>query len=148
MVEVDEPDMHKPLGDLEPPEGDARKRLGLEGFAGRPTSSAGAIGTAQGNWGVTRQSPDMDSRGPSSSSVAGSERSLRHRLRHRLDDDCHASGVAAVGRIAASSGTSNPQIRFGEDLMSRVSYVMMTRRPRSMTKAVREAVNGLIGKVC
>jgi uncharacterized 2Fe-2S/4Fe-4S cluster protein (DUF4445 family) len=29
------------------------------------------------------------------------------------------------GRIVASSGTSNPQIRFGEDLMSRVSYVMM-----------------------
>jgi uncharacterized 2Fe-2S/4Fe-4S cluster protein (DUF4445 family) len=29
------------------------------------------------------------------------------------------------GRIVASSGASNPQIRFGEDLMSRVSYVMM-----------------------
>ena len=35
------------------------------------------------------------------------------------------------GRIVASSGTSNPQIRFGEDLMSRVSYVMMNPgRPR------------------
>ena len=53
------------------------------------------------------------------------------------------------GRIVASSGTSNPQIRFGEDLMSRVSYVMMNPDGReAMTKAVREAVNGLIGKVC
>ena len=53
------------------------------------------------------------------------------------------------GRIVASSGTSNPQIRFGEDLMSRVSYVMMNPDGReAMTKAVREAVNELIGKVC
>jgi uncharacterized 2Fe-2S/4Fe-4S cluster protein (DUF4445 family) len=53
------------------------------------------------------------------------------------------------GRIVGSSGTSNPQIRFGEDLMSRVSYVMMNPDGReAMTNAVREAVNGLIGKVC
>jgi uncharacterized 2Fe-2S/4Fe-4S cluster protein (DUF4445 family) len=43
----------------------------------------------------------------------------------------------------------NPQIRFGEDLMSRVSYVMMNPDGReAMTKAVRDAVNMLIGKVC
>ena len=29
------------------------------------------------------------------------------------------------GRVLASSGLMNPQIRFGEDLMSRVSYAMM-----------------------
>ena len=29
------------------------------------------------------------------------------------------------GRIVASAGAPNPQIRFGEDVMSRVSYVMM-----------------------
>ncbi|MCB1446888.1 MAG: DUF4445 domain-containing protein, partial [Rhizobiaceae bacterium] len=53
------------------------------------------------------------------------------------------------GRIVGSSGTSNPQIRFGEDLMSRVSYVMMNPDGRAaMTNAVREAINGLIGKVC
>ncbi len=35
----------------------------------------------------------------------------------------------------------NPQIRFGEDLMSRVSYVMMNPGgEREMTRAVREAV--------
>ncbi|HMQ58836.1 MAG TPA: ASKHA domain-containing protein, partial [Rhizobiaceae bacterium] len=53
------------------------------------------------------------------------------------------------GRVAASAGTSNPQIRFGEDLMSRVSYVMMNPDGREgLTAAVREAVNGLVDKVC
>ncbi len=30
-----------------------------------------------------------------------------------------------TGEVLASAGAMNPQIRFGEDLMSRVSYVMM-----------------------
>ena len=30
-----------------------------------------------------------------------------------------------TGEVVASSGIMNPQIRFGEDLMSRVSYSMM-----------------------
>jgi uncharacterized 2Fe-2S/4Fe-4S cluster protein (DUF4445 family) len=53
------------------------------------------------------------------------------------------------GHVVASAGTSNPQIRFGEDLMSRVSYVMMNPDGReAMTDAVRKAVDDLIGKVC
>src|SRR5690606_25810486 len=53
------------------------------------------------------------------------------------------------GRIVASAGAPNPQIRFGEDVMSRVSYVMMNPDgQQAMTKAVRDAVNELIGKVC
>jgi uncharacterized 2Fe-2S/4Fe-4S cluster protein (DUF4445 family) len=40
----------------------------------------------------------------------------------------------------------NPQIRFGEDLMSRVSYVMMNPGgDRELTEAVRTALDGLIG---
>jgi uncharacterized 2Fe-2S/4Fe-4S cluster protein (DUF4445 family) len=52
------------------------------------------------------------------------------------------------GRAVSSSGTSNPQIRFGEDLMSRVSYVQMNpgKLPNLVT-AVRDAVNSLIGKL-
>ncbi len=38
----------------------------------------------------------------------------------------------------------NPQIRFGEDLMSRVSYAMMNPGGDvEMTRAVREAINAL-----
>lgn len=51
-----------------------------------------------------------------------------------------------TGHLLASSGTMNPQIRFGEDLMSRVSHVMMHPEGRqAMTTAVRAALDGLIG---
>jgi uncharacterized 2Fe-2S/4Fe-4S cluster protein (DUF4445 family) len=53
-----------------------------------------------------------------------------------------------TGEVVASSGLMNPQIRFGEDLMSRVSYSMMNQGGAAeMTKAVREAINALIGQV-
>ncbi|MFZ8997242.1 MAG: ASKHA domain-containing protein [Ilumatobacteraceae bacterium] len=51
-----------------------------------------------------------------------------------------------TGAVRASVGRMNPQIRFGEDLMSRVSYVMMNPGgDRELTEAVRTAVDGLIG---
>lgn len=52
----------------------------------------------------------------------------------------------ASGEQLSSGGLMNPQIRFGEDLMSRVSYVMMNDGgDRLLTGAVQEALNGLIG---
>jgi uncharacterized 2Fe-2S/4Fe-4S cluster protein (DUF4445 family) len=49
------------------------------------------------------------------------------------------------GRILASAGVMNPQIRFGEDLMSRVSYVMMHEGgDKELTDAVRKALDGLL----
>jgi uncharacterized 2Fe-2S/4Fe-4S cluster protein (DUF4445 family) len=48
------------------------------------------------------------------------------------------------GEVIASAGVMNPQIRFGEDLMSRVSYSMMNPGGAAlMTVAVREALCGL-----
>ena len=48
------------------------------------------------------------------------------------------------GAVLASAGIMNPQIRFGEDLMSRVSYVMMNPGGDvEMTTVVRTAINGL-----
>ena len=50
----------------------------------------------------------------------------------------------ASGEVVASAGVMNPQIRFGEDLMSRVSYVMMNPGGEvEMTVAVRAALNDL-----
>jgi uncharacterized 2Fe-2S/4Fe-4S cluster protein (DUF4445 family) len=55
----------------------------------------------------------------------------------------------ATGEILASSGRMNPQIRFGEDLMSRVSYVMMNPGgERQLTAVVREALDDLIRELC
>ncbi len=54
-----------------------------------------------------------------------------------------------TGEILSSSGRMNPQIRYGEDLMSRVSYVMMNPGgDRNLTEAVRVALNELIVELC
>jgi uncharacterized 2Fe-2S/4Fe-4S cluster protein (DUF4445 family) len=54
-----------------------------------------------------------------------------------------------TGRGVASAGTSNPQIRFGEDLMSRISYLMMNPDDRfALTEAVRGAVSALTSRLC
>jgi len=54
----------------------------------------------------------------------------------------------ATGEVLGSAGLMNPQIRFGEDLMSRVSYVMLNEGgDTEMTRAVREALNTLIAKL-
>ena len=53
-----------------------------------------------------------------------------------------------TGEVLASSGAMNPQIRFGEDLMSRGSYAMMNAGGAGeMTVAVRQALNGLLAQL-
>ena len=55
----------------------------------------------------------------------------------------------ASGEVLASAGRMNPQIRLGEDLMSRVSYVMMHPEGREeLTSLVRTALSELIGELC
>ncbi len=49
-----------------------------------------------------------------------------------------------TGEVLASAGEMNPQIRFGEDLMSRVSYVML--HPGSVHELTR-AVRGCLAKL-
>ena len=54
-----------------------------------------------------------------------------------------------TGEIVATAGRMNPQIRFGEDLMSRVSYVMMNPGgAAALTGAVRGALDELVGELC
>jgi uncharacterized 2Fe-2S/4Fe-4S cluster protein (DUF4445 family) len=54
----------------------------------------------------------------------------------------------ASGEVVASAGRMNPQIRFGEDLMSRVSYSMMNPGGAAqMTAAARQAISELAGEV-
>ncbi|MEM1046667.1 MAG: ASKHA domain-containing protein [Pseudomonadota bacterium] len=150
-VEVIEPDMEEPLGDTD--------RL-LEALA-RDWELAGTtidfplLADVQtilrkGEWKVTAAVHD-DGQGPPR--ILALWPGFRDRL-YGLAVDIGSTTIAAhltdmmSGRTVASSGTSNPQIRFGEDLMSRVSYVMMNDdgQPK-LTEAVRDAVNTLISKV-
>jgi uncharacterized 2Fe-2S/4Fe-4S cluster protein (DUF4445 family) len=51
----------------------------------------------------------------------------------------------STGEVLATAGIMNPQIRFGEDLMSRVSYVMMNPGgEKELTACIRAALNDLI----
>lgn len=53
------------------------------------------------------------------------------------------------GEVLASTGRMNPQMRVGEDLMSRVSYVMMNAGgEQRLTAAVREALAAMIVDLC
>lgn len=152
-VEVDEPDMHKPLGDLDRLKAVLEKDWGWKD----PLIAPHLIPQVQsilrkGEWGVTAAiHRDMDSSRPF---IVGLWPGLKNEA-YGIACDIGSTTIAMhlvsllSGRIVGSSGTSNPQIRFGEDLMSRVSYVMMNPDGReAMTKAVREAVNDLIGRVC
>ena len=74
---------------------------------------------------------------------------------HGVAIDIGSTTIAAhlvnltTGTVVATDGIMNPQIRFGEDLMSRVSYVMMhPDGAGELTRAVRQGVNDLIGGVC
>jgi uncharacterized 2Fe-2S/4Fe-4S cluster protein (DUF4445 family) len=60
---------------------------------------------------------------------------------------CHLVDMVS-GETVASAGMANPQVRFGEDLMSRVSYVMMNPDGLAvLTESVRAAINTLIEQV-
>ncbi|HEV2900092.1 MAG TPA: ASKHA domain-containing protein [Pseudaminobacter sp.] len=162
-VEVDEPDMHKPLGDLDRLKAALEKDWGWKDLLVSPhlipriqkilrTRLPNQPELSEGKWGVTAVvHRDMDSSRPFVIDLFPGLKNEAYGIACDIGSTTIAMHLVSLlsGRIAASSGTSNPQIRFGEDLMSRVSYVMMNPDGReAMTQAVREAVNGLIGKVC
>jgi len=61
---------------------------------------------------------------------------------------CHLTRLRD-GQVSAAVGRMNPQIRFGEDLMSRVSYAMMNPGGAAdMTAAVRTAVAETAEEAC
>ena len=73
---------------------------------------------------------------------------------HGLAVDIGSTTIAAhlcdlsTGEVVAAAGAMNPQIRFGEDLMSRVSYLMMNPGgDGEMTRVVRETIDKLAAEV-
>ena len=150
FVEVEQPDMEKPLGDLD------HLFQALERDWGYMNLRADFHLLAEtqevlrkGDWQVTCAIHD-DGRGPKVVAIWPG----LHNEAYGLAVDIGSTTIAAhlvsllSGRVVASSGTTNPQIRFGEDLMSRVSYVMMNPDGReAMTKAVREAINTLTARL-
>jgi uncharacterized 2Fe-2S/4Fe-4S cluster protein (DUF4445 family) len=146
-VEVRQPDMHDPAGDLQR----LLEALHREWDFGPLRCDLGVLqqlqaALRQGEWRVTV------------AVHAGSQLIAVwpgfHERVYGLAVDIGSTTIAAhlcdleSGEVVASSGVMNPQIRFGEDLMSRVSYAMMNPGgAQHMTEAVRGAVNALAAEV-
>jgi uncharacterized 2Fe-2S/4Fe-4S cluster protein (DUF4445 family) len=146
-VEVREPDMHDPSGDLQR----LTEALGKEWELTDLRCDLAVLQTLQpvlrkGEWKVTvavRDGRQIIAIWPGF-----------HETIYGLAVDVGSTTIAAhlcdleSGEPVASSGLMNPQIRFGEDLMSRVSYSMMNPGGAAqMTEAVRTALNTLAADV-
>ncbi|TPI19201.1 ASKHA domain-containing protein [Mesorhizobium sp. B4-1-1] len=152
-VEIEEPDMHKPLGDLDRLKIALMKDWGLKNLEFDFYLLPQVQGILRkGNWTATAAiHKDAESDIARVIALWPGLKNEAYGLACDIGSTTIAMHLVSLlsGRVAASSGTSNPQIRFGEDLMSRVSYVMMNPDGREgMTVAVREAVSGLVDKVC
>ncbi len=152
-VEVAEPDMHHPSGDLERLQQALFDQWQLANVMGDlRTLTMLQKALRDGEWKVTcavHQGAGLDT--PRIVQVwPGFYEGSIYGLAFDVGSTtiaCHMADLQ-TGEVVASSGLMNPQIRFGEDLMSRVSYSMMNQGGAAeMTKAVREAINALIGQV-
>jgi len=144
LVEVEEPDMHEPSGDLERLAKALKTQWNIEGVRA-PLQVLARLQTAlrKGNWTVT-VAVYHDGR------ILDVWPGFYEGPLYGLAIDLGSTTIAAhltdlsTGAVAASAGVMNPQIRFGEDLMSRVSYAMMNPGGDvEMTSAVRDAIGAL-----
>ena len=144
FVEVSPPDMHEPAGDLRRVEAALSEEWGLENLrCGLEVLATLQTALRAGDWRITAAlHGDRD--------IVAVWPGLRDRA-YGAAVDIGSTTIAAhicdltSGEVIASAGAMNPQIRFGEDLMSRVSYVMMhPGGEREMTAAVRAAVRELL----
>ena len=148
-VEVAEPDMHEPSGDFER----LAKALHDQWQVGQVTADLAILRRLQpvlrrGEWRVTvalhQGHHDLAAR--ILDIFPGYHEAELYGLAIDLGSTTIAAHLCSLtdGRVLASSGLMNPQIRFGEDLMSRVSYAMMNPGGDvEMTSAVRQAIDGL-----
>ena len=144
VVEVQQPDMHDPSGDLRRLKQALEQEWNLTGL----TADLALLHTLQPilrqeSWQVTA-AVHTDGR------ILGVWPGFKERI-CGVAIDVGSTTIAAhmcdlvTGEVLGSSGAMNPQIRFGEDLMSRVSYVMMNPGgDAEMTTAVRDAINQLL----
>ncbi len=152
-VEVEQPDMHRPLGDLDRLELALQRDWGFTDMMIDPHLLPRVQGILrEGEWAVTAAiHKDMETSRPTLVALYPGLKNEAYGIACDIGSTTIALHLSSLlsGSTIASAGTTNPQIRFGEDLMSRVSYVMMNPDGReAMTKAVRNALNGLIEDVC
>ena len=149
FIEVAEPDMHNPSGDFERLKEALHTQWGVED----PLVGLDLLARLQpllrkGEWKATvvLNKGNHDVRPRIVDVKPGFDEGGLYGLAIDLGSTTIAAHLCDLrdGAVLASSGLMNPQIRFGEDLMSRVSYAMMNPGGDvEMTRAVREAINAL-----
>ncbi|MAU51465.1 MAG: drug:proton antiporter [Roseovarius sp.] len=153
FVEVEEPDMHEPSGDFERLARALKREWGIDGIRADLSLMAKLQPVLRkGKFQVTvalHRAHEGDA-----AQVLEIWPGLHEGGLYGLAIDLGSTTIAAhltdlvTGEVKASAGIMNPQIRFGEDLMSRVSYAMMNPGgDREMTVAVREAIDRLAGEI-
>ncbi|MEJ8573074.1 ASKHA domain-containing protein [Microbaculum marinum] len=147
-VEVDEPDMEQPLGDTDRLVRAVEAQWMLHGVrCDFPLIPRIQETLRQGDWKATVAIHDDGQ--PTIVAIWPGFRDKLYGIAVDIGSTtiaCHLSDML-TGRTVSSSGTANPQIRFGEDLMSRVSYLMMNPDGLpALVKAVRGAIESLIDK--
>ena len=152
-VEVTEPDMHEPSGDLERLRAALAEQWELE----KVTADLHILQMMQpvlrkGDWKVTVAVHLGDQE--NAARIMNIWPGYYEGTVYGLAVDLGSTTIAAhlcdlqTGEVMASSGVMNPQIRFGEDLMSRVSYSMMNPDgAQEMTRAVREGMATLFTQI-
>ena len=142
-VEVQEPNMYDPSGDLQR----LKDALEFEWRLERLSCDLRQIQQLQqalreGDWKVTVAVHD-------NSQIVAVWPGFKDQA-YGLAIDVGSTTVAAhlcdlsSGEVVESAGIMNPQIRFGEDLMSRVSYLMMNPgKEERLTEEVRKAIQKL-----
>ena len=152
-IEVDEPDMHEPTGDLER----VARALKEQWQIADATCAFSVLSGLQpilrkGEWKITVALHKTHH--DATPQIIAAWPGLHEGGLYGLAIDLGSTTVAAhltnldTGEVVGSSGIMNPQIRFGEDLMSRVSYAMMNPGgDMEMTRAVREAINTLATEI-
>jgi uncharacterized 2Fe-2S/4Fe-4S cluster protein (DUF4445 family) len=145
-VAVREPDMREPSSDFRRLQDALAEQWGIaEATADLPVLKTLQTALRAGGWTVTvalRNGQDIVSVTPGFAVNA-----------YGVAIDVGSTTIAAYlcdlasGAVLASVGAMNPQIRFGEDLMSRVSYAMMNPGGvEELIRAVRTGVDALIGE--
>lgn len=155
FVEVEEADMHKPSSDFGRLKEALKNQWDVEGVEADLHILASLQKTLRdGDWKVTvAVYADKDNHKDAAKDIVAVWPDLQTSV-YGMAVDVGSTTIAAhlteltSGKVLASAGIMNPQIRFGEDLMSRVSYIMMNPDNwQEMTVVVREAINQLAVEV-
>ncbi len=149
-VEVDEPDMQEPSGDLQRLEKALADQWSLAHVKGDlRTLQMLQPALRNGDWKVTCAVYQGDGLGEAR--ILHVWPGFYEGSIYGIAIDIGSTTIAGhlcdlqSGEVVASTGLMNPQIRFGEDLMSRVSYAMMNPNGAAeLTRAVRGALNALV----